>query len=466
MSRGLLVTLCGVVAISLATTAGASADDSVYTRQAQAINAEFLRDLPAPEGGAGAICIVNSGVDLTPDLEDAVIYRTALDGGSPDDLSATDHGTSVASVAAAVKNGWGSVGLWPAVKIVSVRASSADDPDHYGKDEYIQGVNECLYLKEFDGYNQINTVSLSSSNAEITDSELVELENPITRASEQNVNIVASAGNESNATAVNYPARFETTFAIGASDTTSGEFCSFSNRGEGLDASAPGCGLDTADVDGNTIDLQGTSLSAPIVAAALVALRSYRTDLTASEVEQLLLDSAQITGAGRVLDVEAAFRAAGLGSYVDQYAPAATSTTEPSTAEGSTASTSTADSTTGYEASTTETTTAASTQSQSSADSNTQSAGIASKRLRRPKVVSSYRSVRRLSLWLASIPKGAIVVIKVGRRTLRFRHATLRDLSVTVPMRRWRTVKLRFYIRTLGFSSWTKVAPTPVARRL
>ena len=66
---------------------------------------------------------MDTGVDLNPDTASNVIARIALDGGDPSDLSPSKHGTQMAMVMGAPINDWGMVGFWPAVRIVSVRAS-------------------------------------------------------------------------------------------------------------------------------------------------------------------------------------------------------------------------------------------------------------------------------------------------------------------------------------------------------
>ena len=120
-----------LAAACLALPATAQADEpATPTPMAQAIHAGFLLDAPAPPAPV-AVCVIDSGVTLNPDTQGAVIDRkTAFDDaqGVGDDVGDVPgylpHGTMVASVIAAPKNGWGTVGIWPQAKIVSVGRST------------------------------------------------------------------------------------------------------------------------------------------------------------------------------------------------------------------------------------------------------------------------------------------------------------------------------------------------------
>jgi subtilisin family serine protease len=184
--------------------------------------------------------------------------------------------------------------------------------------DYINAISECAQPAR---RVRVITVSIASNGAGAY--ELSKLEDRIIDAQRfGNINVVASAGNNSDYSAVAYPARFPAAFAVGASDPA-GVFCWFSNRGTGLDISSLGCNLEASAFDGSVGWFAGTSYSAPTVSGIVAALRSYRSDLSATQTEQLLLDTAKRTSAGRVIDATAAFRAAGMGHLVDAYRPPA-----------------------------------------------------------------------------------------------------------------------------------------------
>ena len=95
--------------------------ETAIPAQAVADDGAFLPYAPAP-AQLGGLCLVDTGVNVNPDTEAVVVDRTAIDGGSGEDTSATTHGTVLAMMAAAPANGWGMVGTAPrSIQIVSVR---------------------------------------------------------------------------------------------------------------------------------------------------------------------------------------------------------------------------------------------------------------------------------------------------------------------------------------------------------
>lgn len=312
-----------VVTLGALFTGSASAEQPTVTSQARAANAEFLAFAPPPPEGAGAVCLVDTGVDLNPDTESNVVERLALDGGDPGDVHHTKHGTSMAMVMGGPVNDWGSVGIWPHVRIVSIRAMPPGEssfPFNY----YKRAVDLCG--KRLGAGSPIRAVNLSLGGAGATRDEIIELEDYVAAARQSGLNVVAAAGNDAGA--VQYPAAIDHVLAVGAADRWGG-FCDFSSRGPDLDVAAPGCDLDVALPDGRPARGGGTSDSSAMVATVLTALRSYRPGLGHDGAEALLLGSARPTSAGSVIDVEAAFHAAGLG-HVVQAGSAATPPAPPS----------------------------------------------------------------------------------------------------------------------------------------
>jgi Subtilase family len=282
------------------------------TAQATADDGAFLPFTPPPAQRAG-LCLVDTGVNLNPDTETSVVDREAIDNGTPNDVSPTLHGTVLAMLAAAPINKWGTVGVAPnAIQIVSVRIL---DPEHttFPFTAYAGGITRCLELRS--QYN-IKVINLSLGTSEQPSAQAYEsVVSDIERANDYGVAVVAAAGNDDGGP-VDYPAAIPGVLSVGAIDTQTGGFCSFSNRGAGLEMIAPGCDLDAADpLTGapNYNYWQGTSEASDIDSAALAALDAYDPQLTPAEAEQDLGSADAGT-----LDIEGTFRAAGLAQLVKE----------------------------------------------------------------------------------------------------------------------------------------------------
>src|SRR4051794_12315580 len=144
-AAALLACLLGTAAPIATGAQPAAAEYKNVTAQALAAHAEWLPYAPPPPNEPAAVCLVDTGVDLNPDTTPTVIDRVALDGGDPSDLSPSKHGTQMAMVMGAPMNGWGMVGFWPGVRIVSVRASRPG-AETLPFAAYTNGIEECLQL--------------------------------------------------------------------------------------------------------------------------------------------------------------------------------------------------------------------------------------------------------------------------------------------------------------------------------
>ncbi len=281
----------------------------VVSSQASAANAAFLAYAPAPPS-AGAMCLVDTGVNATPDTSPTLAYETALDGGSPNDDDPGGHGTLMAILAGG--QGHGLRGIWPLIKIVSIRATSAPAAGQaptYQYQNYVQGLTACLQQSKYD----IETVNLSlSSTIPPTPDQSSEFAQVVRELTSRGIAILAAAGNAPGA--VQYPGAEPGVLSVGAGTSTGGT-CSFSAT-ESVGLFAPGCELDFADPFSDEYEpteyAQGTSEASVIAAASLTALMSYAPRLTLAQAENLLVTTAV---AGH-LNVAAAFEAAGLGSVV------------------------------------------------------------------------------------------------------------------------------------------------------
>jgi hypothetical protein len=303
-----------ILTLSVALAAGAAAPalaESVnVTSQAHDVDAQFL--IGTPVAAPATICLVDTGVNNTTPDTVRVVDRSAL-SGPIDDTSPTLHGTSMAMFMAAPHDDYGMVGLWPAARIVSVRASAGSE-DAFTTAGFINGVKRCDAMSTAYGIRVIE-LALSSSDPLGTD-EAAALADAIAHARVDGIAVVTAAGN-ANGGPLGVPANLPGVLSVGAADA-SGQLCAFSAVGAAL--LAPGCGIDGANpaTGAPSQTMQGTSESSAIVAAATAALLSYRPDLSPDGAIGTLTTTAAMTAAGRRLNVAAAFRSAGLADVVDR----------------------------------------------------------------------------------------------------------------------------------------------------
>lgn len=300
-----------LTALALALTASvAGAASPVITRQATSASAVFLAYAPAPPAAAKALCLVDSGVNATPDTTPGLVSANALDGGTGADVDPLWHGTIDAAIAGG--SGHGVLGAWPQLKIVSVRATDIPSPGQkptFQFDDYTKAINQCS--KEIAGA-QVAAIALPlSSVIPPTPDQVQEFAAAVDLAQKAGISILAAAGNEPGPTQL--PGSQPGILAVGAGNRGTIP-CSFSPT-TGLTFFAPGCGLDQIDTAGNAFCCgNGTSQASAFAAGVLVALRSYDPALTATRAVELLLSTTRNNGQ---LDATAAFRAAGLGAVVN-----------------------------------------------------------------------------------------------------------------------------------------------------
>jgi hypothetical protein len=344
-----------VVGMSLSGQASAEVGVPAGTVEAAAADALFLQYAPAPPV-PGIICLVDSGVNASPDTtpilagsyalspntntnDELAALNPPLPGGHPD-----GHGTYMAMIAAAPANGWGMVGLAPSsVRVYDVKALAAGQTT-FAFSQYSIAISHCQALSSSMPITVVN-LSLGSST-QPSSSEVETLEDYVKSANTHGVSVVAAVGNEAGP--VQAPADVQGVLGVGASDAnpaSGGVMCSFSNRGAGVALLAPGCGSQTEpDGGGNGIEIafsddgspawaNGSSYSGEIVSTAEASMRAYSPTLTYSRAQGCITST--LTSGGN-LDVAAAFNACGLGQIVSEgmaaYRAANASPTQPSSA--------------------------------------------------------------------------------------------------------------------------------------
>ena len=242
---------------------------------------------PALAPGPGVpITIVDGGVDPShPELvgrpNTTYLNDQTLDGPG------AQHGTAVASLAAAPENGVGIVGVYPQAVLQSFDASPTPGITDFGA---AQGIDAAA--QHCPGVINISFGGASWSTP---------LAHAVLQAVHNGCLVVAAAGNSGQqGNQQSYPAILPHVLTVGATDQNDA-VAPFSTLSPALDVAAPGVSMVAAvplssDPTGYAADLSGTSFAAPLVSAAAAWVWTLRPTLDATQLFQLLRLSARDIG--------------------------------------------------------------------------------------------------------------------------------------------------------------------------
>jgi subtilisin family serine protease len=203
------------------------------------------------------------------------------------------HGTHVAGIIGAVRdNDLGIQGIAPAPRIMVIRA--VPDGDERDKDV----ANAIRYA--VDNGAQVINMSFGKGQSPFKGA----VDDAVKYADSKGVLMVHAAGNEAadNDTTANFPTRRylsggEPTnwIEVGASSWQPGDAlpAPFSNYGsKSVDVFAPGVDIYSSVPGAKYQRESGTSMASPVVAGVAALIMSYYPELTATQVKQVILDSA------------------------------------------------------------------------------------------------------------------------------------------------------------------------------
>jgi hypothetical protein len=286
-SRLAIVLAATIAALGVAGTAvaatGRTTDDPLQGQE------WWLHDVGAdqatPPGPGIPLAIMDSGLDVTtPEFAgrpDVTLFNNQTVFG-PEEW----HGTVVASVAAAAANGVGIVGIYPQAALEIWDASPVSNIATFSAAVGIEtAAQHCPTV-----------ISLSFGSRDPSP----QIEQAIVYAQHQGCLVVASAGNDGQrGSPPSYPAAQPHVLTVAATDAND-TVASFSTAAPTNDLSAPGTDIIGAvplarDPTGFTT-VEGTSFSAPIVAAAAAWIWTVRPTLDWTQLFELLRSSARDVG--------------------------------------------------------------------------------------------------------------------------------------------------------------------------
>lgn len=280
-------------------TSTASINDTYYNKQwnlydTYSINWELANSLST--GSGVKVAVIDSGIEaLHPDM--ANVYQT-YDSYTNSHYTAGiygPHGTECAGIiGATANNNEGIVGIAPNVKLYSYSVYIRNAPN----------VDQELATSVSLAANSVDVISCSWGSNGVPSSlikDAIKYNVSWGRNGKGSV-IVFAAGNENSN--IDYPANCgETLISVGAINKN-GTRANFSNYGLELDVVAPGVSIPTCDLLGSSgvnntnysLDFNGTSAACPHVAAVAALMLSVNPNLTSSEVEQIITQTARKVG--------------------------------------------------------------------------------------------------------------------------------------------------------------------------
>jgi subtilisin len=199
------------------------------------------------KGQGMKVAVIDTGISSKhPDLRGQVKGRVTIANGGSGSTEMDGHGTHVAGTIAAVANRRGIVGIAPAVELYDVRAFAPDGTATIA--DIVEGINWSVE-------NGMHIINMSFGTSE----DNYAMYHAVRQAARAGIVMVASAGN--NGGRPEYPAAYREVVAVGAIDRDS-RLASFSSRGPGIDALAPGVGIKSTWLNGSYRVLDGTSMAA------------------------------------------------------------------------------------------------------------------------------------------------------------------------------------------------------------
>jgi serine protease len=264
--------------------------------------ADVHADTLTPPGPGMPVTLVDTGVDFGHQEFVGRPNLIPLDEQQPQPIGGV-HGTAVASVVGAPQNGIGLVGIYPQSIIRSYDASLGDGTQ-LPASEIANGIVAAAAA----GRSVINLSIGGPQDDPVIDSAIL-------RAVRGGSLVVAASGNSgTQGNWLTYPAADPHVFTVAAT-TAADQVADFSTESPYVDIAAPGVDIPVASaLDNSYQNEDGTSFSSPMVAGAAAWLWTARPDLDASQVAEILRESARdvgtpgydnATGYG-ILDVQAA----------------------------------------------------------------------------------------------------------------------------------------------------------------
>lgn len=228
------------------------------------------------------VAVIDTGIHLThPDLAANVKggINTIYSWKTADDDNG--HGSHVAGTIAAVNNSVGVIGVGHEIDLYAVKVLNKNGSGYVS--DIIEGIQWSIN-------NGINVINMSLG----TTSDVQAFHDAVIAAKNGGIVVVSAAGNSGQGdNTVIYPAKYEESIAVSATNSSDGQ-PSWSSRGPEVDLAAPGNSIYSTYKNGTYATLSGTSMATPHVAGAAAMVLSTHPAFTPSQVQTHLQNNAEL----------------------------------------------------------------------------------------------------------------------------------------------------------------------------
>lgn len=230
------------------------------------------------------VAILDTGIASHPDLNiSGGVSMVSYTNSYADD---NGHGTNIAGIVSALKNGIGMVGMAPDVQLYAVKV--LDNTGEGNLSDLLSGIDWAIS-------NHMNLINLSLGAS--WDSQL--LHDMVAKAYQNGVLVVCAAGNSGNAEGtgdnVSYPAKYAEAISVSAVDSNMAR-APFSSTGSKIDFTAGGVDVVSTYLNGGYAMGSGTSQATPHVTGLLALLKQKYPTKTNDELVAILKSYAKDLG--------------------------------------------------------------------------------------------------------------------------------------------------------------------------
>ena len=233
------------------------------------------------------IAVIDSGITLThPDLQTAGIsdgYNCVLGATDPYDCSdKVGHGTMVCGlIVAQCDNEIGICGLAPDAQIIPIKIT---EKNSFSYSALFSGLEQALKT-------DCDIIHMSLGGPITDKNALSVMEDYIRQAEEKGIIVVAAAGNSGHSgNELNYPAAFDSVIGVGSLDEDL-SVSYFSQKNESVFVTAPGNQILSLYSNGGYTTGLGTSLSAPMVTAAISLIKELKPSCSLQQIKEILQET-------------------------------------------------------------------------------------------------------------------------------------------------------------------------------